>query len=83
MSETEIDVGAKYSKEFEEQVAELDGSELSELYDQLFERINAPESMEDVLDALRKMEYINRYLDKGNSWQKFYDSRRTKPVNDD
>ncbi|MCK5290158.1 MAG: hypothetical protein KAJ56_04355 [Candidatus Aenigmarchaeota archaeon] len=83
MSTAKIDIDTEYSKKFEEQVAELDELELSKLYDELFERVNAPKSMKDVLDALKKMEYINRYLEKGNYWQKFYDSRKARPVNND
>ncbi len=83
MSTAKIDIDTEYSKKFEEQVAELDELELSKLYDELFERVNAPKSMKDVLDAFKKMEYINRYLEKGNYWQKFYDSRKARPVNND
>ena len=85
MSEIKIDIGAKYSKKFEEQVAKLDALELKNFYDKLFERVEKPVSKQDVLDALEKMKYINKYLDYLLFDEKkyYYKNKMTKSIIDD
>ncbi|MCK4808624.1 MAG: hypothetical protein KAS90_03320 [Candidatus Aenigmarchaeota archaeon] len=91
MSEIRIDIGTKYSKngtkyskKFEEQVAKLDDSELKTFYDELFEQAKASKSHKDILDALEKMKYINKYLDSCLSEEKkYYCKKGTKSIIDD
>ncbi len=85
MSEIKIDIDAKYSKKFEEQVAKLDESELKTFYDELFERVEKPVSKQDILDALEKMKYINKYLDYLLFDEKKYycKNKMTKSIIDD
>ncbi|MCK5289926.1 MAG: hypothetical protein KAJ56_03190 [Candidatus Aenigmarchaeota archaeon] len=92
MSEIKIDIGTKYSKngtkyskKFEEQVAKLDDSELKTFYDELFEQAKTSKSHQDILDALEKMKYINKYLDSRLSEEKKYYCKKkmTKSIIDD
>jgi len=79
MSTVKISIGAKYSKKFEEEIAKLDALELKNFYDKLFERVEKPESKEDVLDALKKMEYINKNFDcRLFEEKKYYCKKGTK-----
>lgn len=85
MSEIKIDIGTKYSKKFEEQIAKLDESELKTFYDELFEQAKASKSHQDILDALEKMKYINKYLDSCLFEEKKYYCKKkmTKSIIDD
>jgi len=85
MSEIKIDIGTKYSKKFEEQIAKLDESELKTFYDELFEQAKASKSHQDILDVLKKMEYINKYLDSCLFEEKKYYCKKkmTKSIIDD
>ena len=85
MSNTKIDIDTKYSKKFEEEIVKLDALELKTFYDELFERVEKPVSKQDILDALEKMKYINKYLDYLLFDEKkyYYKNKMTKSIIDD
>ncbi len=85
MSTFKINIGTKYSKKFEEEIAKLDALELKTFYDELFERVEKPVFKQDILDALEKMKYINKYLDYLLFDEKKYycKNKMTKSIIDD